>query len=235
MMSSPQSVASSAAAYSMGASPRSYKSSSTTSPPLSPSSSYLSDGSVSGRSQRGRPLSPASISNDDIENDEERRRIMSSPIDELKSDIDVYRQRGANMRALNLLEETAAGETHKKKQQPRLSPRATLTGTGSPGATTSLTTRQAAQREYEAKKKIKEQIKARLKQDQVTYRPPPKLLVDLPEKLAETTRRPRAKTAEDVRDPETVAGMKCKLDWDREKDAQMKALRLLKLNSHMMA
>jgi len=222
MVSSPQSVASA------GASPRSYRSSSTMSPPLSPSSSsYLSDGSMGVRSRGGRPLSPASISNDEIENDEEGRRILSSPIDELKSDIDVYRQRGANMRALNLLEETAAGAKHKKKPQTPSSPQATTAGSGS-------TARQAAQREYEAKKKMKEQIKARLKQDQITYRPPPKLLVDLPEKLAETTRRPRAKTAEDVRDPETVAGMKCKLHWDLEKDAQKKALRLLKLNSHMM-
>ena len=47
------------------------------------------------------------------------------------------------------------------------------------------------------------------------------------ESMAESTRARKPVTAEDVRDPETVAGMKCKLDWDREKEAKEKALRLL--------
>lgn len=47
------------------------------------------------------------------------------------------------------------------------------------------------------------------------------------EALAESTRKKKPATAESIRDPETVAGMKCKLDWDREKYAKSKALRLL--------
>lgn len=47
------------------------------------------------------------------------------------------------------------------------------------------------------------------------------------EVMATSTRAPKPLTPEDVRDPETVAGMKCQLDIDREDEARKKALRLL--------
>ena len=45
--------------------------------------------------------------------------------------------------------------------------------------------------------------------------------------MASSTRDKKPLSAEDVRDPETVAGMKTQLDWDREKAAEKKALLLL--------
>lgn len=45
--------------------------------------------------------------------------------------------------------------------------------------------------------------------------------------MASSSRNKKPLTAEDVRDPETVAGMKTQLDWDREKAAEKKALLLL--------
>lgn len=46
-------------------------------------------------------------------------------------------------------------------------------------------------------------------------------------KKATTTRKLPEKTPEDVRDPETIPGMKCQLHLDREKDAEKKANKLL--------
>jgi len=48
------------------------------------------------------------------------------------------------------------------------------------------------------------------------------------ERLATTSRKKPEKTPEDVRDPETISGMKCQMDWEREKIAEKKATKLLK-------
>ncbi len=47
------------------------------------------------------------------------------------------------------------------------------------------------------------------------------------EKQAESSRVKKAPTPDDVRDPESMSGMKYQLHWDRERIARDKALRLL--------
>ena len=48
------------------------------------------------------------------------------------------------------------------------------------------------------------------------------------EQMSITTRQKKPQTPEDLRDAETLAGMKCQLDLEREQLAQQKALRLLR-------
>jgi hypothetical protein len=170
-------------------------------------------------------------------------------VNDLKSEIDKIRQRGAGMRALNLLNATAAGEMHKVDV-------ATVTGGGISssvpkdykllvrGGTTSwgggaaivagcsgtgMTARRAAQISYEVRRKEKDEIKAKFRRDLEAYgRRVPKVAVPVrTEALAETTRKKKPTSEDDVRDPETVSGMKCQLHWDREKEARAKALQLL--------
>jgi hypothetical protein len=47
------------------------------------------------------------------------------------------------------------------------------------------------------------------------------------EKQAESSRVKKAPTPDDVRDPDSMSGMKYQLHWDRERIARDKALRLL--------
>jgi hypothetical protein len=165
-------------------------------------------------------------------------------VNDLKSDIDKIRQRGAGMRALDLLNATAAGEKHKPTAAAAAGANVAgapshyklLVGGGGAGGTGDsatasggMTARRAAQLSYEVRKKEKDEVKAKLRRDRETYgRKPPKVAVPVRgEALAETTRKKKAATDDDVRDPETVSGMKCQLHWDREKEARAKALQLL--------
>jgi vacuolar-type H+-ATPase subunit F/Vma7 len=129
-----------------------------------------------------------------------------------------YEERRAIARALVLLDDTAGREVSELAR-----------ATSMPKPKPAITTRQAATKRYEERQLLKAQIHAKLKEDRATYGKPTPTLVVIPgkETMAESTRRPRAKTAEDVRDPETVAGMKCQMDIEREKKAQKKALQLL--------
>jgi hypothetical protein len=162
-------------------------------PCLSQSSSWIYDDE-----QEQQPVVGAS--NDGFELD-----WTSSDIDEYKGSMDVYRQRGAHMRALVLLDAQVAGI-----KQAAVAP---------------LTTRQAANMQYEQRQKEKAEIRAKLQQEKELYaKRPPVLKVVRLEKLAESSRKPKPKTAQDF---ETVAEMKCQWDLDREKIAQSKALRLL--------
>jgi hypothetical protein len=155
-------------------------------------------------------------------------------LDAYKSDLDKIRQRGAGMRALNLLNDTAAGENH--KAPPVVSAqKGSAIGFGGGGAA-ALTARRAAQLAYEKKQKEKEKVQAQLKRDLEMYgRRVPRLAVPVrSEALAETSRKKKPTTDEDVRDPETISGMKCQLYWDREKEATARALKLLNEESAVM-
>jgi hypothetical protein len=144
-------------------------------------------------------------------------RIAEETIKDYKSEIQTVRERGSNLRALALLDSTVGKE---------ISDVAKATSVSKPS--TSLTTRQAAQKRYEDRQRQKIEMKTRaaaaLLQTQTLATLIPK---QSKEELAESTRRPRAKTADDFRDPETVAGMKCQVDIEREKIAKKKALQLL--------
>jgi hypothetical protein len=144
-------------------------------------------------------------------------RIAEETIKDYKSELQTVRERGSNLRALALLDSTVGKE---------ISDVAKATSVSKPSP--SLTTRQAAQKRYEDRQRQKIEMKTRAA---VAILQPQSLTTLLPkqgkEELAESTRRPRAKTADDVRDPETVAGMKCQVDIEREKIAKKKALQLL--------
>jgi hypothetical protein len=136
---------------------------------------------------------------------------------QFKREIDVYRERGAHMRALTLLDDEVAGEQYKKKRDAEPKPHG-------------LTAKQAFAMQYEEKKRQQALVKAKLKEDQLKFgKREPKLVVPRPkEQLAETTRRRRTKTEGDVATDDIIHGMKCQLDLDREKEAQRKALKLLR-------
>lgn len=160
------------------------------SPPASPPHAYSQQQSV----QRS-PVSPAqSASSYDGEND------ASIP----KSATDIVRQRGANMRALALLEVEVTG------QAP---------ATAKP--TSALTARQAAIARHEEKKRL-----ARVNKEKEIFGNPEPVLIAPTKKLAETTRKVKKMTDEE-RGMETVADFKCQMDLDLEQQAKMKALRLL--------
>jgi hypothetical protein len=132
-----------------------------------------------------------------------------SAIDNLKSDKDVYRQRGAKLHALALLNETVAGA----KEIPKVDPG-------------KLTAKQAAIMRYEKEQEEKAMLKAKYRREKELYRPEPRL-VARKELLAETTRK-RTMTEEDAIDPDdTVASMKCQIDIEREIWAQKQALKLM--------
>jgi hypothetical protein len=146
-------------------------------------------------------------------------------LDAYKSDLDKIRQRGAGMRALSLLNDTAAGEKHKAPPAVK----AQDGGDSGSGGGSALTARRAAILAYEKRQKEKEKVQAQLKRDFEMYgKRVPKLVVPArSEAMAETSRKKKPESDEDVRDPETVSGMKCKLHWDQEKEAKAKALKLL--------
>ena len=153
--------------------------------------------------------------------------VAHESVADCKSDLDVIRQRGANLRALSLLHVTAAGERY--QILPDEGRGNSATGPVLKVNDGGLSARRAAIVAYELRKQEKARVKAQLQQDLNTYgRPVPKLVVAVrKETLAESTRKKKPPTPDDVKDPETVSGMKCRLHWDREKEAQSKALKLL--------
>jgi hypothetical protein len=92
-----------------------------------------------------------------------------------------------------------------------------------------LTARQAAQRDYLKEQKEKAALRAQIKEDLERYSvpTPKKLVVPHKEKLAVSTRAKKPLTLDDIRDPESICGMKCQLDLDREAWARSKALKLM--------
>lgn len=130
-------------------------------------------------------------------------------------------ERGANMRALRLMDDAIAGEAHKPTH-----PQPLRTG--------AKTARKAAIEKYEMEKEERHKIQAMLKEVKKHEKEsqPKKLVRDKKmEKMATTTRKIKLKP-EDVRDPETVAGMKCELEIEREKHAEEKALKLVESHDY---
>jgi hypothetical protein len=144
------------------------------------------------------------------------------------------RERGARMRSHSMLEDLIMSDVHLKDiGSNHLRPSTT---TARP-----LTVRQAAAKRGEIKELQKDLVRVQLKDGKallaksaagrrrpVSYQPMPQAQ----KKLAETTRPPRALTADDLRDPETISGMKCQMDWDRQKWAEKRALSLLESGAY---
>ena len=138
-----------------------------------------------------------------------------------KRSLDRLREREANIRALSLLDATVGAGVN---AEARLA--------SNPQPKPALNARQAAIKNYEEKQRIKAQMKAKLKADleKNAKKTPHSYLAaryNSKESLAESSRK-ITKTAEDVRDPETVAGMKCQMDIEREERAKKRALQMMK-------
>ena len=90
-----------------------------------------------------------------------------------------------------------------------------------------LTARQAAAKRGEEKNRIKHEMKARYKEEKHVLKPAPRLATPpRKEKLATSTRK--AKIAHDpIDDFETIDDFKCGLDFERQKEAEKTALRLI--------
>lgn len=146
--------------------------------------------------------------------------VRAESVDGMRSNVDTYRQRAAHQRVQELLNRDVAGDKHKPAG-------ATTPHLSTWGA--SLTAGQAAARAYDLSKHEKRIIKDKIEAESERRRAEPNRVMPRLEKLAESTRKKKNRplTDDDVRDPETIAGMKCQLDWDREKIARSRALRLL--------
>lgn len=133
-------------------------------------------------------------------------------IDSLKSSVDVYRERGANLRALALLNKQVGGVEPDDRPKP----------------VSALTARKAAILKYELQQKEKNALKTKLNSDMETYakRAPVLVAPSRRKKVAETTRKVK-KPSEEEEGIDKIADMKCQLDLDREEQAMNKALRLL--------
>lgn len=134
----------------------------------------------------------------------------SAGIHHLKSHLDTVRETGASVRALQLLNETSGADVASTFRPEAVSPAAAAAPAAPSG-----------------------------QRCPVQRGAPPLPMsprTDLPrfvncihqEHLAESSRPKRPLTAEDVRDPETVAGMKCPMDIEREERAKRKALYLMR-------
>jgi hypothetical protein len=144
--------------------------------------------------------------------------------------IDNAREREARMRSHKMFEDIILRDA--KKDTGSSSHRLRHSTT----STSQLTASQAAARRSQIAERERTLVKGQLKDGKALLaksgtgrlKPAPiQPLSQAHKKLAESTRRPRAITADDVRDPETIAGMKCQMDWDRQKWAEKKALSLL--------
>lgn len=146
-------------------------------------------------------------------------------VDHYKKEIDLYREHGAGVRALSLLDKAVTGASgHAAKPTPQATPAEHYDKPQSERA------RMKAQY-YHKKCEEKARMKAKWHEDKEKYAKLKPILLPTA-KMAESSRRRKPLTAEAIRDPETVAGMKYKLHWDREKEAQGKALRLLQEEFH---
>jgi hypothetical protein len=145
-------------------------------------------------------------------------------IDSLKSSTDVYRERGANLRALALLHNEVAGNGNRDDDHgPK-------EGLNKSQPVSALTARKAAVLKYEQQQKEKMALKTKLQSDIKTYVKCAPVLVAARRqtKLAETTRKvQKVVTLKEDEGIDRIADMKCQLDLDREKEAMHKALRLL--------
>jgi hypothetical protein len=127
-------------------------------------------------------------------------------------------KRGANMRIVAPLEATAGREASVLVKAVRVSQEKPA-----------LTVRQAAQQSYQLRKKSNAADRGKTTAaNEIESILIPRLVVKVEkEALAESTRAPRVKTGDDLRDPNTVEGMKCSGDIERENLAKKKALQLL--------
>jgi hypothetical protein len=132
----------------------------------------------------------------------------------LKSSTDVYRERGASLRALALLNVDIAGVAPNDQPRPY----------------SGMTAGRAAALKYEQQQKQKIAYKAADTLKQASFKRAPILVApSRRNKLAETTRKVKKPSAEVEADfgIDSIADMKCQMDLDREEMAQRKALRLL--------
>jgi hypothetical protein len=130
------------------------------------------------------------------------------------------RARGAHMRSQTTFENLSMGGDIQINKKPCFSSEAK--------DNRHLTVGQAATRRSEITDRQKALLKAELKNFKAVGRGASlHPMLRAPKKLAETTRRPRALTPDDVMDPESISGMKCQMDWDRQKWAEKRALSLL--------
>lgn len=150
---------------------------------------------------------------------------VSETVKDLKRSKDKYKERGANMRALALLHETVGNEVNAE---------ARMASNPIHKKQSSKALRQALIDKYKKEQKAKAKApemptpepKPNVAQQFVIARP----TVEPPEgqeQLAESSRK-FVKAAENFRDPETVAGMKCDLEIEREERAKSRALRMMK-------
>eukprot|EP00540_Astrosyne_radiata_P018437 CAMPEP_0116864544 /NCGR_PEP_ID=MMETSP0418-20121206/24883_1 /TAXON_ID=1158023 /ORGANISM="Astrosyne radiata, Strain 13vi08-1A" /LENGTH=171 /DNA_ID=CAMNT_0004499781 /DNA_START=48 /DNA_END=563 /DNA_ORIENTATION=+ len=94
----------------------------------------------------------------------------------------------------------------------------------------SLTVRQAAEQRYQKRKKEKAEAKSMvhaIKLDMAPKGIKKKLVMAKSLEKKATTTRKIAKSPDDVKDPESISGMKCQLELDRQRDAEKKALKLV--------
>lgn len=152
----------------------------------------------------------------------------SNNISEYKSEIDTIRERGANRRALSLLDMAVTGTTVK------------------PTPTGGLTMKQAAAIAYDKKVQEKTMLKIKLREQKEKYKEElakttKRLVAPVKPKLAETTRKPKDSNSTndtnsnnvDNNNPDTIAEMKFPLEIEREEAAMKKALRLLSTVSEL--
>ena len=149
-------------------------------------------------------------------------------IDSLKSSTDVYRERGANLRALALLNVSVAGNGTAAADSYGPND-----GINKPQPVSALTTRKAAILKYELQQKEKCALKTKLQSEMEMFAKRSPVLVAPSRRniLAETTRKVKKVVSEEDEGIDRIADYKCQLDLDREELAMNKALRLLNSGS----
>jgi hypothetical protein len=120
-----------------------------------------------------------------------------------KSSETIAREKSANYKALKLIDAKFGGAANQKAKQ-KSSP---FVPGASGGRTNVVAAAEAAEKQQATRPKIPHSDKPL-------------------EKMATTTRKKKQLTRDDGRDPESVSGMKCELDHNREKLAENKALKL---------
>lgn len=143
-------------------------------------------------------------------------------VDSMKSNVDSARERLSGSRALLLLEKFAAGEGNSSSNINDM--KSVIDYNREKGANLKALallneTSEAIERQSPPTALVRERSTSALKSSSSD--------IESPEQMAESTRKPRERTAEDVRDPETVAGMKCEHDIEREEWAKKRALWLM--------
>jgi hypothetical protein len=130
--------------------------------------------------------------------------------------LDIRRRMAAEAKAQKLFQDTVAGRT--SHFQTPTSPTTVCTDTG-------LAIRQQAIRDYKEKKRLAKL--AALNGDYKPDLPPPRVLLEAKkERLATTTRKKVVTTADEATD--SIQNYKTGLDREREKEATIRALSLLK-------